>query len=88
MQPCDHFMFHNQTDPASHHLNMLAEAAHIGNCSKQYVEALVRNACGYFQCSMMPIMNKMEHCMEMEKLDEEAVDAVDALLDQLDNGLI
>ena len=35
----------------------------------------------------MPIMDKMEHCMEMNKLDEEVVDAVDALLDQLDNGL-
>jgi hypothetical protein len=36
---------------------------------------------------MMPIMDKMEHCMEMNKWDEEVVDAVDALLDQLDNGL-
>jgi len=36
---------------------------------------------------MMPIMDKMEHCMKMNKLDEEVVDAVDALLDQLDNGL-
>ena len=36
----------------------------------------------------MPIMDEMDHCMEMEKLDGEAVDAVDALLDQLDDGLI
>ena len=72
---------------ASHYLNMLAEAAHVGNHSKQFVEVLVRNAYGYFQHSMMPIMDKMEHCMEMNKLDEEVVDAVDALLDRLDNVL-
>jgi hypothetical protein len=88
MQPHDHFMFHNQTDPASRRLNMLAEAAHVGNRSKQYVEAPVRNAYGYFQRSIMPIMDEMDHCMEMRKLDGEAVDAADALLDQLDNGLI
>lgn len=88
MQPHDHFMFHNQTDPASRRLNMLAEAAHVGNRSKQYVEAPVRNAYGYFQRSIMPIMDEMDHCMEMRKLDGAAVDAADALLDQLDNGLI
>ena len=66
---------------------MLTEAAYVGNHSKQYVEVPVRNAYGWLWCSIMLIMDEMEHCMEMEELDEEAVDAVDALSDQLDNGL-
>jgi hypothetical protein len=85
-QPSDHRMFSNPTDPTSRRLCMLAEAAQIGNRTQDYVEAPVRNVHGYFQRSMIPILDEVEPCMEMKDLDEEALEAVDELLDELEAG--
>lgn len=72
-------------DPISQHFAIMADAAREGHRSGQYLTPVVENVQGYFERSMVPLMEEIENSREMCTLDGAAMAEADNLIRTLED---
>ena len=73
-------------DPVSQRFAVLADAAHTGHHSGEYVAPVVENVGGYIERAMHPLMHEIKEGMKMVPLDQAAMAEGDNLIRDLEDG--
>jgi hypothetical protein len=73
-------------DRTSARLGRFADAARLGNRTREYVAPLVDNWNGYIQRSLVPLVDEVEECEEQRNLELLALHKSEDLIDDLWHG--